>query len=111
MIIQQLAEFDTTISALAAKIPKYSIIKKKIEIPNQKLAEDLMQKAVEYYADEKVDLTDGVKIIRENSWMNLRKSGTEPVIRVFSEAETTEEAERLCDSTIGMVKSWMSEDI
>jgi len=111
VIIQQLAEFDTTISALAAKIPKYSIIKKKIEIPNQKLAEDLMQKAVEYYADEKVDLTDGVKIIRENSWMNLRKSGTEPVIRVFSEAETTEEAERLCDSTIGMVKSWMSEDI
>jgi phosphomannomutase len=107
VIMQHLAESDATISTLIDQIPKYSIIKKKIEIPNQKLAGDLMHKAAQYFADENPDLTDGVKIIRKDSWVNIRKSGTEPVIRVFSEAKTTEDAEELCDSTMEIIKSWM----
>ncbi|HIE29772.1 TPA: phosphoglucosamine mutase [Candidatus Poribacteria bacterium] len=107
VIIQQLAECGATISELVSEIPKYSIIKKKIEISNQQLADDLMQKAAQYFADENPDLTDGVKIIGKDSWVNIRKSGTEPVIRVFSEARTTEEAGKLCDSTIKIIQSWM----
>jgi phosphomannomutase len=107
VIIQQLAETEATISELISQIPQYSIIKKKIEIPTQELAEALTQKAAQYYADENLDLTDGVKIIRKDSWVNIRKSGTEPVIRVFSEAGTTEEAERLCDSTMEIIQSWI----
>jgi phosphomannomutase len=107
VIIQRLAESETTISALVSEIPQYFVIKRKIEIPNQELADALIQKVAQYYADENLDLTDGVKIIRKDSWVNIRKSGTEPVIRIFSEAKTTEEAERLCDSTMEMIRSWM----
>jgi phosphomannomutase len=107
VIIQKLAESETTISVLVSEIPQYYIIKRRLEIPTQKLADALIQKAVQYYADENLDLTDGVKIIRKDSWVNIRKSGTEPVIRVFSEAKTTEEAEKLCDSTMEVIKSWM----
>lgn len=110
VIIQQLAETEATISELISQIPQYSIIKKKIEIPTQELAEALTQKAAKYYAGENLDLTDGVKIIRKDSWVNIRKSGTEPVIRVFSEAGTTEEAEELCDSTMEIIQSWMASE-
>jgi phosphomannomutase len=110
VIIQQLAESGATISDLIAKIPTYSLIKKKIGIPTQELADALTQQAAQYYADENPDLTDGVKISRKDSWVNIRKSGTEPVIRVFSEARTTVEAEKLCDSTLEMIQTWMGRD-
>jgi phosphomannomutase len=110
LIIQQCAETEATISELISQIPQYSIIKKKIDIGTQELADALTQQAAQYYADENLDLTDGVKIIRKDSWVNIRKSGTEPVIRVFSEARTTEEAEILCDSTLEMIQGWMGRD-
>lgn len=107
IITQLLAESDKKVSELIDAIPQYQMVRKKIEISSQELAFELVQKSAQAFSGENLDLTDGVKIIWEDSWVNIRKSGTEPVIRVFSEAKTEEEAEKICDSTLDKIRSLM----
>jgi phosphomannomutase len=57
-----------------------------------------------------LDLTDGVKRVWRDSWVNIRKSGTEPVIRVFSEARTSDLAEVLCNETVETLKQIMAHE-
>ena len=107
-IIQFLAESrPLTVSEIIASIPSYAICKEKLEVPSQKLADAVLQLAIETYTDETLDLVDGVKRVWEDRWVNIRKSGTEPVIRVFSEALTLKEAQDLCNSTLDTLKSLM----
>ena len=56
-----------------------------------------------------LELTDGIKRIWNDRWVNIRKSGTEPVIRVFSEAPTASEAKTLCDDTLESLKVLMKQ--
>ncbi len=105
-IVQLLAESSaSTISEVVASIPSYAICKEKLEVPSQQVADAVLQLAIETYSDETLDLADGIKRVWEDRWVNIRKSGTEPVIRVFSEAQTSEEAQDLCDSTLDTLKS------
>ena len=112
-IIHQLAESNTTISALINSIPSYVMCQKKLESPSQTASAAVVQRAAEIYAEERqltgeeevsLDLTDGVKRVWEDSWVNIRKSGTEPVIRIFGEARTSDRAEALCNETIETLK-------
>ena len=107
-IVQLLAESSaSTISEVVASIPSYAICKEKLEVPSQPIADAVLQLAIDSYRDETLDLADGVKRVWEDRWVNIRKSGTEPVIRVFSEAGTLEEAQELCNSTLETLKSLM----
>ena len=107
-IVQLLAESSaSTISEVIASIPSYAICKEKLEVPSQQMADAVLQLAIETYTNETLDLADGVKRVWEDRWVNIRKSGTEPVIRVFSEAQTLEEAQDLCNSTLDTLKSLM----
>ena len=107
-IVQLLAESSaSTISEVIAAIPSYAIFKEKLEVPSQDIADAVLQLAIETYTEETLDLADGVKRVWEDRWVNIRKSGTEPVIRVFSEASTLEEAQQLCNSTLDTLKSLM----
>ena len=107
-IVQLLAESSaSTISEVIASIPSYAICKEKLEVPSQQMADAVLQLAIETYTNETLDLADGVKRVWEDQWVNIRKSGTEPVIRVFSEAQTLEEAQDLCNSTLDTLKSLM----
>lgn len=119
-IVQRFAESRTTVSELVASMPSYVMCKKKLEIPSQEIAEAVVQRISQVYADEHqklkeqtpaLDLTDGVKQVWSNRWVNIRKSGTEPVIRVFSEARTAEQAEALCDVTIETLNRLMKQSI
>ena len=104
-IIQLLAQSSTsTISEIITSLPSYAICKEKLEVPSQRIADVVLQLAIKTYTDDTLDLTDGIKRIWEDRWVNIRKSGTEPVIRVFSEAQTAEEARKLCDSTLDTLK-------
>ena len=76
-------------------------------MPSQQTADAVLKLAIETYTDETLDLADGVKRVWEDRWVNIRKSGTEPVIRVFSEAQTLEDAQKLCNSTLDTLKSLM----
>jgi phosphomannomutase len=107
-IVQLLAESSaSTISEVIASIPSYAICKEKLEVPSQQMADAVLQLAMETYTNETLDLADGVKRVWEDRWVNIRKSGTEPVIRVFSEAQTLKEAQDLCNSTLDTLKSLM----
>ena len=108
IITQLLAESNAKAAELIDAIPKYQMVRKKIEIPSQELALKIVEKAIQEFSDENLDLTDGVKIIRQDSWVNIRKSGTEPVIRVFGEARTEEEAERMCAATLDKIRNLMA---
>jgi len=96
---------DSTVSELADSIPRYAMCKKKLEVSSPAIADAVLERAIRVYADETLDLTDGVKRVWKDRWVNIRKSGTEPVIRVFSEAQTAEQAEALCDSTLETLKN------
>ena len=116
-IVHQLAESNTTISALVNSIPSYTMFQKKLESPSQSVSEAVVQRAAEIYAEKgklaeevSLDLTDGVKRVWRDSWVNIRKSGTEPVIRVFSEARTSDRAEILCNETVETLKQLMTYD-
>ena len=107
-IMQLLAESSgSTISEVIASVPSYAICKEKLEVPSQQIADAVLRLAVDTYSDETLDLADGVKRIWNDRWVNIRKSGTEPIIRVFSEAQTPEEAQDLCDSTLNTLRSLM----
>ena len=107
-IVQFLADSSPlTVSDVIASLPSYAICKEKLEVPSQRIADAVLQLAIETYTHETLDLADGVKRVWEDRWVNIRKSGTEPVIRVFSEAQTLEEAQDLCNSTLDTLRSLM----
>ena len=99
LIIASMCKNKKTISQLVSEIPCYYFAKNKIEIPTERI-NMIMDKAENLYPDTRMDKTDGIKIIQENSWIHIRKSGTEPIIRIYVEATTPEKAEELCQDTI-----------
>jgi phosphomannomutase len=106
-IAQYLAESGSTVTQLVENMPQYQMCRKKLEIPSQELASRLVDLTLKVYEEERaigkeplLELTDGVKRVWNDRWVNIRPSGTEPVIRVFSEAPTFAEAEHLCDETL-----------
>lgn len=115
-IAQYLAESGATVTQLVENMPPYQMCRKKLEIPSQELAKRLVDLALEVYkeacdagAEPQLELTDGVKRVWKDRWVNIRPSGTEPVIRVFSEAPTYAMAEALCDETIETLKMLMKQ--
>lgn len=83
------------VSALRAEMPEYSIAKNRIDLTPSTDVDAILEKVKEMYSDQKVNDIDGVKIDFPDKWVHLRKSNTEPIIRVYSEASTLEEADRL----------------
>jgi phosphomannomutase len=101
LILAYMAQTNKKISTLCNQIPHYYFAKSKIET-NKDLLDNIMKKAEIAFLDNnnfdvvKIDKTDGIKIILTKAWIHIRKSGTEPIIRVYVEAESTEKAEQLC---------------
>lgn len=115
-IAQYLAESGVTVTQLVENMPQYQMCRKKMEIPSQELATRLVDHVLKEYeeasdtaSEPTLELTDGVKRVWSDRWVNIRKSGTEPVIRVFSEAPTFAAAEQLCDETLEKLKSLMKQ--
>jgi phosphomannomutase len=108
LILQLMAESGKPISELIGELPRKAMVKKKLDCPPdeaylalQRLREHVEEEGVE----GDVDMTDGVKIIREDgSWVHVRASITEPIVRIIAEAETEGEAEELCDMAMGMMR-------
>ncbi len=99
LILGYLAEQDKHISELAEEIPKYFFAKDKIKVEPLKL-DSIMQKVPEIFQEYKLDKTDGIKVLGDKFWIHIRKSGTEPIIRVYVESETSEKSRKLCEDTI-----------
>ena len=106
LTLQALLEFGGTLADLHASLPQYVMIKQKVNIEGMD-PDRVLQTMAEKYKDQPMDLLDGVKIDFENSWVHMRKSNTEPIVRVISEAPTEEEARALGERFMNEIKAMM----
>ena len=104
LFLSYLADLRISVSALRKTYTSYFMSKKKIQLTPQ-LDVDKLLKAMELkYADEEINNIDGVKIDFDDNWVHLRKSNTEPIIRIYTEAKSQEEADLLADRIISEIK-------
>jgi phosphomannomutase len=105
LFLSHLAHKKMKVSALRDSYPKYTISKNKIELtPDIDVDQILMYMSVNY-AHEEVDTTDGVKIYIGKEWVHLRKSNTEPIIRIYSESRNEQMANDLAERIIREIKA------
>ena len=95
LFLSSLAHKKCTASELRATFPNYFIAKNRIDLTPSTDIDAILEKVKEMYASEKITDIDGVKIDFPDKWVHLRKSNTEPIIRVYSEAATMEDADAL----------------
>ena len=95
LFLSSLAHKKCTASQLRATFPNYFIAKNRIDLTPSTDIDAILEKVKEMYASEKITDIDGVKIDFPDKWVHMRKSNTEPIIRVYSEAATMEEADAL----------------
>lgn len=95
LFLSSLAQKGCKVSELRATFPNYFIAKNRIDLTPTTDVDAILEKVKEMYSHEKITDIDGVKIDFADKWVHLRKSNTEPIIRVYSEAHTMEEADQL----------------
>ncbi len=96
IMLQHMAEQGKTASQIRSEMPDYVITKTKIPIGDQN-ADTILKTVTEAYAGEKINTIDGVKIDFPDGWVHLRKSNTEPIIRIYAEARSAGRAAELAD--------------
>ncbi|MDE6353366.1 MAG: phosphoglucosamine mutase [Muribaculaceae bacterium] len=97
LFLTLLAKSGKKVSELKKQYPAYSIAKSKIELTPEINVDKILEAVKQRFAGEKITDIDGVKIDFTDSWVHLRKSNTEPIIRIYSEAHTMDEAESHAD--------------
>ena len=103
LFLSMLAHTDRRVSEIRKGLPEYSISKNRIDLTPDTDVDAILARVKELYRNEQVDDRDGVKIDFQEGWVHLRKSNTEPIIRVYSEAATMDEANRLAQKVMAMV--------
>ena len=91
----KIANSDINVSSVRAKYPNYFMAKEKIDLSPSADIDKLLNRVADNYKKENVNRVDGVKIDFEDKWVHLRKSNTEPIIRIYTEAKSREEADDL----------------
>ena len=104
LFLMLMAERGGTVAELRASYPSYFMSKKKIELTPDLDVDALLEAMHNKYKDEEVSTIDGVKIDFPENWVHLRKSNTEPIIRIYTEAKSQEEADGLADRIISEIK-------
>ncbi|MCQ2204448.1 MAG: phosphoglucosamine mutase [Bacteroidales bacterium] len=104
LFLSHLAHKKMKVSELKKTYPEYFISKNRIDLSPAVDVDAVLVKVKEKYAQEKVTDIDGVKIDFKESWVHLRKSNTEPIIRVYSEAHSMAEAEKLAKDVMAVVE-------
>ena len=97
-------ERDLTASNLLNTYPKYYMVKEKINLSSSINVDKILNQIAEKYKKEKIDLVDGVRIDFIDSWVQLRKSNTEPIIRIYSEAKSEEKSNNLISEIKTLIK-------
>ena len=97
LFLTLMAKSGKTVSRIKEGLPKYAIAKNKIQLTEGIDVDAILEAMKKKYASEKITDIDGVKIDFPDCWVHLRKSNTEPIIRIYSEAETMEKANALAD--------------
>ncbi len=104
LFLMLMAEKGGTVAELRASYPSYFMSKKKIQLTPELDVDALLVAMEEKYKDEEVTTIDGVKIDFAENWVHLRKSNTEPIIRIYTEAKSQAKADGLADKIIEEIK-------
>ncbi len=104
LFLTLLAKSKMTCSQLRATYPNYEISKNKMELTKDMNVDSILEQMAEKYKDYEVSTIDGVKINIEKEWVHLRKSNTEPIIRVYSESKDLDSANKLAQKIINEIK-------
>jgi phosphomannomutase len=104
LFLSHLAQSGLKCSELRNRYPDYFISKNKIELTPQINVDEVLRKIKSRYNKEKLNDTDGIRIDFDHEWVHLRKSNTEPIIRIYSESSSSEKASNLANKIIGDIK-------
>ena len=105
LFLSHLAHKAMKVSELRKTYPAYFISKQKIELSPAIDVDAILKQVEEKFASEKVNTIDGVKIDFPEKWVHLRKSNTEPIIRIYAEAKSMQEADELGQEIINIIES------
>ncbi|WP_291960969.1 phosphoglucosamine mutase [Maribacter sp.] len=105
LFLMLMAEKGGTVAELRASYPSYYMSKKKIQLTPGLDVDGILKSMAEKYANEEISTIDGVKVDFAENWVHLRKSNTEPIIRIYTEAKSQIEADALADRIIGEIKT------
>lgn len=104
LFLMLMAEKGGTVTELRAGYPSYFMSKKKIELTPDLDVDGILKAMEEKYKNEDISTIDGVKIDFPENWVHLRKSNTEPIIRIYTEAKSQSEADMLAERIISEIK-------
>ena len=104
LFLTHLAKTKLLCSALRKQLPEYIISKRRVDLDEGTDVEKILRSIKDRYSDYTIDERDGLKIEFDNGWVHIRKSNTEPIIRIYSEGPTLEEADSFADDIIRIVK-------
>jgi phosphomannomutase/phosphoglucomutase len=102
-IVEIISVENKPLSQLIEELPDYQSVKMKVECPDDRKNE-IMKKIATDTQEYQVDTTDGVKIFRDEGWLIIRPSGTEPIFRCFAEAKNKKDAKKMAEWGISLVK-------
>jgi phosphomannomutase len=109
LFLSHLAKFGKSASMLRRSYPNYHISKNKIELTPDIDVDHVLERIQTRYAKQPMNTIDGVRIEFDKEWVHLRKSNTEPIIRIYSESETRTTAENLANKIISDIKEVLSD--
>lgn len=107
LFLTHLAKEGRSASQLRDGLPRYTISKNKMELLPTTDVDAILDKLQANFQGNEIDTRDGVKIYFDKEWVHLRKSNTEPIIRVYSEASTKEKADALAEKIIETAKGFL----
>jgi phosphomannomutase len=111
LFLTHLAKFGKSASMLRATYPNYFISKNKIELTSELNVDEILAGIKSKYKKQLVNTTDGVKIEFEREWVHLRRSNTEPILRIYSESQSQTTAQNLAEKIISDIKDLIGEMI
>lgn len=103
LVLMHMATSGKSLTALKKAYPVYEMVKDKISFDPSLSPQSLLDKVADHFKSEKLDTKDGLKVDFENSWVQLRKSNTEPILRIYAEARTSEDARELVEKVKGLL--------
>jgi phosphomannomutase len=97
MVLNRMSQTEEPLSKIHQSLPQFEIVKDKVSLEGID-PDALIQKVSELFNDAEKNTLDGIKFTWENKWVHLRKSNTEPIMRIYAEASNKESAEKLVKS-------------
>jgi len=111
LFLSFMAETGLKPTQIRAKYPAYAMSKRKVNLEGKAPADEVLQQLTSQYAQEDIQTIDGLWINRGNAWVHVRKSNTEPILRIYTEAPNQEMADNLAEEMLNHIQQLSSSKV